>query len=180
MRVLAYCDQRYLAATRKVVGRGAKIVSSPPLSAHDVGPGFLEGYDVIYLDLHGEPGSGYLYSYASYHPLAALSFQTVQRAKLEGVVVVATTCHLPETPFAYAFQDAGAVLVGGSGRNWGTRRRLSGAQVLAKHIIDGLRRGYRVEKALELAKRKLRYSLRRLYDRKSTMDALAFRQLEEV
>lgn len=176
MRILAICDSRYVKATWRVVGRSeARVYASPPLFAPDVEPKLLEGYDVIYLDVHGESGGGYLYSYAGKSPLATLSFQTVQEARLDGVVVVATTCYLPSTPFVKAFLAAGAsAVIGGPGPNWGTKRRLSGAQVLARRIIEELRAGIAPDEALRRSKKALRSSLRMFFDRKATVDALGF------
>lgn len=171
MKILAYTDRRYLAATRKVVGRGADILMSPPLYAAHISGDLLCCYDAIYLDLHGEPGDDHLFSAGG----AAMTLRAVQGAQMHGTTVIATTCHLPETPFLDAFLGAGAVVIGGAGRNWGTRRRLSGAQVLARYIIRALKRGATPEYALAQAKRRLRYSLKRLVDKAASDDALEFR-----
>jgi len=180
VRILAYCDWRYLAATRRVVGEGKEtmIVSSPPLFASHILPEFLEGYDLLYLDLHGLPQSGFLYT-QTYNKAGdfALNFQTVRRADLDGTVVVATTCYLPETPFVNAFLHAGAAaVIGGSGANYGSRRRLSGAQALAKHVIRNLQRDVAPAAALGRAKKRLRRDKRRMIlERTATKDALAFK-----
>lgn len=172
LKILAYCDQRYEQATRRVVGEGAMIVTSPPAFAGDVE---LEGYDLIYLDLHGQPGSVYLYS-GPETDRAALSVWAVRAANLDGAIIFATTCYLPQTPFVRAFLDAGAsAVIGGDGENWGTSERLSGAQVLALLTLRALVAGRELDDALKKAKRKLHFSLlRRLWDRKATADALQF------
>ena len=160
-----------------MVGATAVVLTSPPLFAADVTPAMLEGYDVIYVDLHGQPQSVYLYSGADGpgEQWAALSAKTVCKADLTGTVVIATTCYLPQTHFVEAFLDAGAkTVIGGDGQNWGTRRRLSGAQLLARRIIAELREGDTPMKALKTAKRKLRKSPWRLLDWAGTRDALEF------
>lgn len=175
MRVFAFCDRRYQVATRKVVGPEAEVISSPPIFASDVNPEWFEGAEFFYVDLHGQPGSVYLWS-GPREQWAALHVHVVARAKLAGTVVVATTCYLPETPFLQAFLDAGATVIGGGEGNYGTRRRLSGAQVLAKDVLAGLRAGRGTEEAFERAKALLRLNpVRWLTDRKATADALAFK-----
>lgn len=158
MRILAYCDATWERATRKAVGKKAMVLTSPPIYAADFNPAWLEGLDLLYLDLHGIPGSVYLWSGPKGHRSAALSLKTIMAADLRGTVVFLTTCYLPETHFLRAFLDAGAkAVIGGAGENWGTSRGLSGAQRLAKWLIRFLRRGKSPEEALRLAKRALRW-----------------------
>lgn len=174
MHIFAYVDQRYQNATRKVVGEGATLLTSPPIYAADFNPEWLEGYDLIYLDLHGQPGSVYLYS-GEEGRMAALSLKVVRAARLGGAVVFATTCHLPNTHFLDAFLDAGAsAVIAGMGLNWGKQTRASGAQLLAMLTIRAMKAGKAFDVALADAKARLRFSLQRLLDRDATEDALAF------
>lgn len=175
VNILAYCDKRYQVATRRVVGDDAEVLTSPPVYAIDFQPDWLAGRDLIYLDLHGQPGSVYLYSGLD-QDRAALHVIQVRTAKLGGAVVFATTCHLPETPFLQAFLEAGAgAVIGGGERNYGARRRLSGAQVLARGLLIALRAGQGIDDAFKLAKLVVRMDpLRWLADRKATVDALQF------
>lgn len=171
------CDQRYAAATREVVGRGVNIITSPPVYAGDWDPDWLgAGWDFIYVDLHGQPGSVYLYSGPS-QAQAALSVRVVRAAVLEGTVVFAATCYLPSTPFLDAFLGSGATaVVAGRGENWGTRRRLSGAQILAKYLLEGLRAEMELGTAFRWAKQRLRRKMTAwLMSPKATADALRFR-----
>lgn len=179
MRVLAYCDERYLLATRAVVDRGAKtlmLITSPPTYAREFDPGWLAEWDVIYLDLHGQPDSVYLYS-GAHQETAALKVDTVRQAQLGGAVVIATTCYLPETPFIAAFLAAGAsAVIGGEGTNFGGRTRLAGAQVLARLVLKRLEQGDPAEKALGYAQKVMARNLRlRFLEREATEDALAFK-----
>ena len=176
MRVLAVCDQRYAVATREVVGRGAGMITSPPVFAGDWLPGWLgAGWDFIYVDLHGQPGSVYLYSGPN-QAQAALSVRMVRGADLRGAVVFAATCYLPSTPFLDAFLGSGALaVVAGRGENWGTRRRLSGAQILAKYLLEGLRAEMELGTAFRWAKQRLRRKVTAwLTSPKATADALRF------
>lgn len=171
--ILALTDRRYLRQTIDVAGDDAHIWSFPPMTAGRLGTRDLEGYDLIYIDLHGEPSGGYLYTFDG---TPALSFQTVRGAMLEGVLVVATTCYLPETPFLDAFQNAGALVVAGSGPNYGDDRGwVRGAQLLAQHIIRRVRAGEPIKDAYASAKQMLRYSWRRWLDPKATADTLNFK-----
>jgi len=176
MRIMAYTDRRYLRGTLLVVGRDAEVLSSPPWRAQDVSPGMLWGYDVIYIDLHGFQGKDQLYSLEGG---AALSGETVRAADLRGTVVVATTCHLPETGLIDAFLDAGATaVVGGAGDNRGAPRGalwLAGAQLLARFTIERLQQGWPVESALVMAKHCVRLSPWRLLGWRAALDALEFR-----
>lgn len=174
MRILAYTDQRYAVATRQVVGVGATILTSPPLYAADVSASMLQGYDLIYIDLHGDPGSVYLYS-GKPALQAALKLDTVLGSNLTGCVVLATTCYLPQTKFIEAFLNAGArAVIAGDGENYGDRTRLSGAQVLAHKFIECYTGN--AGTALEWAKQSMQSSLwARFFQRKATADALQFR-----
>lgn len=152
MDIFAYVDQRYLQATIKVVGGGAQVLTSPPIYAGDFRPGWLEGHEFVYVDLHGQPESVYLYS-GLHQEWAALHRDTVRQADLRGTVVFATTCYLPETPFLRAFLEAGATeVVAGHEENFGARRRLTGAQRLAQHFLRGLERGRATEEAMARAR----------------------------
>jgi hypothetical protein len=176
MRILALCDQWYEEATRKVVGERARVVTCPPTFASDVEPGWLGGYDFIYVDLHGQPGSAYLYA-GRKQELAALSVPVVRKANLKGTVVFAATCFLPHTPFLKAFLASGATAVmGGYGTNYGAAHRLVGAQHLAKFTIQGLMAGWDLETAFNAGLHRLRRNLMAwVLDPRETADTLEFR-----
>lgn len=176
MRVLAIYDERYAAATVKVVGQGATLLSAPPYVAREMTPARLERYDVLYLDLHGQPGSVYLY-YGAPALQAALHVDTIRQANLAGAVVFATTCYLPATPFLHAFLQAGArAVIAGEGVNYAGRTRLAGAQLLARLVLRRLERGQAVEQALAEGLQVMRANLRlRLFERQATEDTLGFK-----
>lgn len=139
MNVFAYCDKRYVEATYQTVGWTADVITSPPVFVSSFQPEWLEEADFIYIDLHGQIGSVYLYS-GPQQQWAALSLEAVRQAKLQnGPTVFFTTCYLPQTQFVTAFLEAGAkVVIGGDGENFGGKRRISGAQVLAQCYIQAM------------------------------------------
>ena len=173
LRVFAYCDRRYLKVTRKVVGDAAHIVASPPTLAPDVEPDWFAGQDLIYVDLHGRPGSIFLWSGRD-QEYPALDANTLKRAGLGGAVVFATTCYLPRTPFVEAFLAAGAsAVIGGHGPNWGNLRILGGAQLLAAGVLKQMRAGAAAGDALVAAKNALRHNWRRFLPLRRTREAIA-------
>jgi hypothetical protein len=176
MHILALTDAAYQHATRRVVGPAAQMWICPPLGAADMSADMLTDYDFVYLDLHGQADSIYLYCGARQRQ-AALAVWTVRQARLAGAVVFATTCYLPQTPFLQAFLEAGAqAVIAGDGQNFGTRTRLSGAQVLARLFLDHFKCSCDPAQALEHAKQTLRTDWRYwLFDWKASADALAFR-----
>ena len=177
MRILALTTSAYLRAAMAVVGDGAEFLVAPPLGAAEIKAPLLEGYDVIYIDLHGVPSNRYLWADPE-QMWPALSVDAIRGADLQGTVVVATTCYLDETPFPQAFAQAGALVVGGSGPNTGSQAghgTLMGAQLLAREIVQGLRAGLDLDAALDGARRVLARSVWRLINRRAVDDALAFR-----
>lgn len=176
MRIYAYCGREFEVATRRVVGDGAMVMTSPPVYAHSFQAKWLAGRDFVYLDLHGRPSSWYLWT-GPRQSLAALGLESVKEAKLDGAIVFATTCYLPQTHFIQAFLGAGAsAVIAGEGENFGTSRRVTGAQLLARFTLRSLRRGLGVEAALEEAKRQMSRDLvARLLDGGATADALQFK-----
>jgi len=176
MKILVLTDKRYLGAAL-AVAPGADVWCFPPMTAGDFRPEFLEGYDFIYVDLHGQPESVYLYCDEG-ESTAAISAQTVRAAEISDAVVFMTTCYGPETPFVKAFLEAGArAVVAGSGVNWGTRKRLSGAQLLGKYFMERMDPGISLGDSLGAAKAKLKQkgmkSMRKSI-REAARDALEF------
>jgi len=164
-----------LGATIGVVGHAADVITSPPVDAMTFNPSWLMGYDVLYIDLYGEPGDSSLYRKVGDRMEPALDVATVRETDLCGAVVIATACYLPQTPFLDAFLAAGARgVIGGAGYNWGDDDQPIGAQKLAKHVIARLEWGDTPEEALKRAKGSLSMSLERLFWREATEDALQF------
>ena len=177
MRIFAYCDRRYERPTRKLFDRYADdglMRTSPPVTVATFDSAWLESREVIYLDLHGLPGARYLYAGGEY----ALAVDAVRGAHLDGAVVFATSCYMPETPFLRAFLDAGAsAVITGEGQNWGGRWKLTGAAKLAWEFLRQMENtDSSIEYWLGRAQDWLAsYRYHRWFHRKATRDALAFR-----
>lgn len=182
MQLLAYGMQTHERVTSRIwksVATGGLSITSPPYAEPTVPPIWFRGYDAIYIDLHGEPGDVFLMGdTATGRMTKALSLHTVRRAKLGGAVVFLTSCYLPQTGFIDAFLDAGAsAVIGGKGKNWGSRRRPHGAQLLGLYFLELFAKGdMPTEYTLKCAKHRLRWNVwERIAYPKATRDALEFR-----
>lgn len=151
MRTFAYCAKRFENTTRR--GAGVWPFTCPPVTAETFIPSMLEGYDLLYFDLHGIPDSPTWYG-DDHH--AALSAWDVRQAHLDGVVVFAVNCYLADqnSPMMDALLDAGAsFVIGGEGQNYGGAKRMLGAASLGHAFRLGLQAGLRTPAALSAAKR---------------------------
>ncbi|MBU0494099.1 MAG: hypothetical protein KKA73_04915 [Chloroflexi bacterium] len=129
MRVFAYCAQSFAATTRAAAGVAP--LTSPPLTGATFDPRWLAGYDLLYLDLHGQPGQPTWWG----DEAVALTAAQIQTTDLTGAVVFAVNCHLADadSPMLDALLSAGArYVIGGDGRNWGGERALLGAPLLGQ------------------------------------------------
>ena len=172
MRVFAYCAKSFEVGTRQAA-RVAPI-TCPPARADTFNPDQLEGYDLLYFDLHGMPGDPRMYG--DEH-IVALRADQILEADLKDVIVFASTCYLAEedSPVMDAFLDAGAVyVIGGDGKNWSPLKSASsGAALLGKNFRAILNLGFEPLWALSLAKQVVRLKLRG--SRSVKRDTLAFR-----
>lgn len=181
INALALTDKNYQAATLKVAPE-ADLWVFPPMLASYLMPEHLEGYDLIYIDLHGQPGSVYLYCGES-QLAAAINLDCVREADLRGTAVFMTTCYGPETPFVEGFLAAGATAVAaGRGENWGTRTSLTGAQLLGKFFLEEYEQSGDAKGALEQAKKLMRLNLKNYIHPeywKAARDAFEFQVFEK-
>jgi len=154
MRVFAYCCASFAEATRKAAG--VEPLLSPPMSAGSFEPGWLEGYGLIYLDLHGEPGVGY---WRGDDGVIALMAWQMREVDLSGAVVFATNCYLADegSPMMEALLEAGVrYVIGGAGQNWANTKRPAGAAWLGWRVRVLMERGVDPLRALGMGKRLLR------------------------
>ena len=140
-----------LERTRRAVGIYPRLC--PPIHAACIAPRNLERYDLLYLMLHGMPDQPYLYGDRWE---TALSAETVRSANLTGSVVYSGACHLAESPMLQAFLAAGAVVIGGSGRNYSVKGGFDLADLLGQWVRYGLAAGLTPDRALHLGKMRLR------------------------
>lgn len=136
-------------------------LTCPPMSAMDFDPGLLRGNDLVYFDLHGNPGGK---AWFGDHRVPALGIGQIKAADLTGAVVFALTCFLgdQESPMLDALLQAGAsYVIAGTGENWSDEdsARYGGA-ALAKVFRFGYRLGLPVMACLKMAKIKLRMDLK--------------------
>lgn len=171
MNVLAYCAESYREATRRAAG--VEPLTCPPLDSRTFDPFWLEGQDLLWFDLHGLPFDRAWYG--DDHQRALLAHD-VHGLRLRGAVVFAASCHVsPGSPMLEAFLDAGATMVGGPGRNYGGRETVLGAGLLGMWLRRGLAAGLGVDRALALAKARVKVAAVVGGNRMAARDALGFR-----
>lgn len=154
MNVFSYCCASFAESSRRAVG--ASSLLSPPVSSASFDPAWLEGHDLIYLDLHGEPGEAF---WRGDGRIIALTADQVLQADLGRAVVFATNCYLADagSPMMEALLEAGArYVIGGEGPNWANTKRPAGAVWLGWRVRQLMERGVDPLLALALGKRLLR------------------------
>ncbi len=168
MRVLAYCAAQFKESTRRAAG--VEPLTCPPISFYAPSNTlYIQLPKLLYLALHGQPGSGLLWGDDQ---LPALSVTQVEAVDWRQIVVFAATCYFPQTPFLDAFLAGGAVVIAGEGQNWSPPNQLAGASLLGLWVRRGLGWGLSPERALQLAKVRVRAQTS---NRAAARDALQFR-----
>ncbi len=168
MRVFAYCAESFEDSTRRAAG--TEPLTCPSVSADLFEPGWLEGYDLLYFDLHGYPFTRFWIGDGG---VIALAASQVRQADLGGAVVFAVNCHLADgaSPMMDALLDAGAsYVIGGTGKNYAGTATVQGAAMLGMWLRRLMALGLDPLRALAWAKRRVRMS-----GTKRKSDALAFR-----
>ena len=172
MRVCAYCTASARRAVRAATG--VMPISSPPVLAATFDPRRLAGHDLLYFRLHGKPGAKAWYNDAG---AAALTEDQVLSVDLGGAVAVVANCYGDQGPMARALYTAGAsAVIAGLGSNYAGARRVVGTDLLVRWVILGLRMGMDVERALGLARMRLRMSSWRASDRDAAQFAVLGRR----
>ena len=168
MRTFACCAASFAEATQKAAG--VRPVTSPPLRAGMFDARWLEGWDFLYFDLHGQPGQPF---WMGDDGIIALTAELVQEANLGGAVVFAASCYLgdEDSPMLEALLEAGAsYVVGGEGPNLAGQRSVMGASLLGLWFRRWLAIGLGPVTALQLAKARVQWRRG-----KAARDAEAFR-----
>jgi len=172
VRVFAYCTAGARRAVRAATG--VSPLTSPPVLAREFDPRWLEGHELLYFRLHGRPGAN---AWCNDAGSAALTADQVLAADLGGAVVVVANCYGDRGPMARALYAAGAAAaIAGSGPNYAAGRRVVGADLLVRWVILGLRMGLDVDRALSLARMRLRVSSWRASDRDAARFAVLGRR----
>ena len=182
MRVRAVCAARFRGAVA-----GATVVEPllcPPVTSESFDPGCLAGYEVVYFDLHGEPGGEVWYGQetAGGDLIPAVRADQLEQAPLAGAVVFGANCYLgnEESPMLAALLRAGArYVVAGEGRNWGPEGSTRyGAAALGKWMIRFMRLGIKTPKAVGMAKQMVGLGVRGGVVGQARADTLAFQVFE--
>lgn len=174
MDIWAYCT----APAREAVveATGVEPLVSPPMTASEFNPRWLEGHGLLYFRLHGTVDQTVWYGEGPQGGLyVALTINQLREARLGGALVVVANCYGAQSPMVAELYRAGAgAVIAGDGPNYAAGGRVIGADKLAREVIAGLRGGRSVERALRIAKMKLLATAWRGPDR----DALGFRVIE--
>lgn len=137
MKVLAICAQSYAQSVQKAAG--VDPICSPPMTLTLFDPAMLQGYDFIYIKLHGFPHQPFWYGDRY---ITTCSLEQLAQADLGGAVVFLANCHSfqndPDgTPrlgrMLKATLDAGArAVVAGPGENLARAHTVAGADRLGR------------------------------------------------
>jgi hypothetical protein len=133
-------------------------------------PFWIQGVELLWLDLHGGPGWEY---WCGDDYEVALRAGNVRRLDLVGTTVFAVNCYLADegSPMLDALLTAGArYVIGGEGKNWGPARGpLFGAPLLGQWLRRWMAVGFSPLRALAMAKVAL------YFGRVEVEDTLGFR-----
>jgi hypothetical protein len=140
MRVMAYCCQSFKRAVKRAAG--VEPITCPPLDANMIDTRDLEGYDLLYLDLHGQPDDTAWYGDDQD---VALTCEQVEKMNLRGTVVFAANCYLGDenAPMMAALMQAGAkCVIAAPGKNYGGKKNLTGSSSLGHwfRVFFGLKK----------------------------------------
>jgi len=166
---VGYTAEIWAEASRavfEVIGDASRLQVSPPSTDYD----FLTTYEELptlgYFNLHGFRGSPYWYGHGDSEygsPLLpiALTPLSVSWADVEGAVVYSEACYgadleraYPEGSIPVNFLAGGALgFIGCTGMSYGTLTPpLSGADLLGKHVWEGVSGGLSIGDALRRAR----------------------------
>ncbi len=163
MKVVAYCAQTWEVATTKVldvvVGE-KKLYTSPPLDYANINMKEMEDCSIIVFNLHGMPRVPTWSGEGPNGMTLAIRDYMFDGLDLSKVIVIAENCfgedpNTPEedSPMTTAIMKAEAkAIVGGAGLNYGGSYTPMGSDIIAKHTIKGLQRGWTVSRSLMVAK----------------------------
>ncbi len=176
MRVFAYCTLPAKNMVKDAVGIDP--LTSPPTTIQTFNTAQLQA-DIIYFRLHGLsqiPGRWFGEDHDG-NLIAAIGREQIQSTVLDGPVVILANCYGASSPMVEDFYQAGAsVVIAGSGPNYASGQRVTGADLLALEVIKALKNGSTPEEALKLAKLRLIVSAFRMENR----DTLEFHIMEKT
>ncbi len=168
MKVFAYCDQRYVQATREA--SGVEPFTSPPVetTTFEATCGdALRAAELVYFNLHAGPGNHF---WANMNGTIALDEATVMRLDLRGKIVFMVNCFAGGAMLVPLSRRGPRAIVGGFGENLGGVSRLAGADLLGLWFRRALNLGFSIPLALSSAKTRLMVGAQTA----SVKDALGF------
>jgi hypothetical protein len=177
MRVIAYCMRSVAPVVHRASGTFP--ITCPPFDVRTFDPKVFEWADFIWIGLHGvSDRPDYLYGdeiVSKPFPirLEALRVEGIADLNLTDKLVYAATCYMPSTNFPEAFRAAGATVVGGEGKNYGSHKRIVGVDKLGRALMTKFAQTQdisRVAKMLAEAKKELK-------NNKADIDAKQFEVL---
>lgn len=175
-RIFAYCDVRYVTATRKAAGGEASVFACPPQLGGMTLDAFahrIEQSDLVLFNLHADPNIGYWFSS---NGEAALTQAHLARCNLRAAVVFMINCHAGGSMLDALKAARPRAIIGGQGENFGAQTLLAGADTLALWFRRGVQLGLNHRSALRLAQTRLRLGAQT----RSVKDALRFEVLYEM
>jgi len=156
---------------------------SPPVILDNFNPHDLEGYEFLYVKLHGLPGKSYWYG----DGVTTASAPQVATADLSGTVIFVANCHLyhafgenvqPGPMLQALFATGAAAIIGGPNANQAPRQRVRGADLLGMWLRRFLSLHLGPSTAFTLARhavRSSRHTTTRTDDLQALADTLRFR-----
>ncbi len=132
---------------------GVTPTTFPPENIATFAPRWLEGYDLIYIKLHGMPDQPYWYGDGFE---TAISKTQIEQAHLNNCICFVANCHASNSAMEAALLQAGAfAVISGPGENYSGISQLRGADALGAALINRLKRGEALGAAFANAKRDL-------------------------
>lgn len=151
-----YCGQAWQKAAALTALRIP--ITSPPVTAENFNPTWMEGKPLLYFKLHGYEDDQDWYGLdARGHKPTALTPDLVQRADLTGAIVLAVVCYSTGSKMEAAFLEAGAIAFFGSpGELLAREDTVDEADLLAQQILSLARKSQNLQGVLVQAKEQYR------------------------
>jgi len=151
-----YCAQAWRKAAALTALRIP--ITSPPITAENFDPAWMEGQPLLYFKLHGYENDPDWYGLDERgHKPTALTPNLVRQADLTGAIVVAVVCYGAGGEMEGAFLEAGAIAFFGSADEVVAREdAVDEADLLAQQLLALARKSQNLQDILAEAKERYR------------------------